>query len=208
MNKNCGIYAIVNQHNGKIYVGQSAEIKKRFIFHKWELKNNRHNNGHLQNAWNKYDGDFIFTVIEYCPAEKLDEREQFWIERFKSNDPAYGYNLTIGGDGIRGLVRTEEHCKHLSESLKGRKSPMLGKKFSEEHRKKIAAALKGNSNMGFGKDNHASKPVICVETGERFESAADAGRAYGCKSCKPGVNIRKVCIGERKIALGHTWQYA
>ena len=37
-----GIYKITNILNGKIYIGQSVDIEKRWSTHRAELKNNYH----------------------------------------------------------------------------------------------------------------------------------------------------------------------
>ena len=64
-NSNCGIYKITNLKNNKGYIGQSSDIKKRWRNHKFELKNNIHNNPYLQNAFNKYGEEaFEFRIIE------------------------------------------------------------------------------------------------------------------------------------------------
>lgn len=203
-----GIYKLENVENGKVYIGQSVSIEDRFVYHRWSLTNNRHSNQHLQNAWNKTKGGFSFKVIEYCDIKELDDREMYWINAYSSTDPEHGYNKTMGGDGIRGLVRTREHGENISKSLKGRIGPMKGKHLSSEHRGKISEALRGNTNMHYGKDNAASTPVICIDTGRRFECAADAGRYYGSASVTPGTNIRKCCLGLRPSAYGHKWKYA
>ena len=49
-----GIYKIENKVNGKVYIGQSVNIKKRWKQHKYELNSNNHVNKHLQASWNKY----------------------------------------------------------------------------------------------------------------------------------------------------------
>jgi len=83
-------------------------------------------------------------------------------------------------------------CKRCSEAQKG-------KSLSEEHKRKISEANKGkNLNR---KD--LSKKVLCVETGEVFESAHEASR-------KTGVdfgNISKVCLGKLKTAGGYHWTF-
>ena len=43
-----GIYKIINTENGKIYIGQSINISHRWNCHKYDLKNKRHKNLHLQ----------------------------------------------------------------------------------------------------------------------------------------------------------------
>lgn len=45
-----GIYKIENKVNGKVYIGQSIDIKIRWYNHRKELNGNRHHNEHLQNA--------------------------------------------------------------------------------------------------------------------------------------------------------------
>ena len=42
--------------------------------------------------------DFDFSIIEECDKSKLDEREIYWIDYYKSTNPIYGYNTLIGGD--------------------------------------------------------------------------------------------------------------
>jgi group I intron endonuclease len=53
-NKSIGIYKITNIVTNKLYVGSSIDIKRRKYEHIRLLKNNKHNNIHLQNAYNKY----------------------------------------------------------------------------------------------------------------------------------------------------------
>lgn len=49
-----GIYGIFNLVNGKVYIGSAINLKKRFSDHKGRLQKQKHRNGYLQNAWNKY----------------------------------------------------------------------------------------------------------------------------------------------------------
>lgn len=50
----------------------------------------------LHNAMKKYGTDnFIFSILEECGLEQLDQREIFWIQ--KLNTYLHGYNMTNGG---------------------------------------------------------------------------------------------------------------
>lgn len=93
-----GIYRIKNLINGKCYYGSSKEIEKRWKTHLNQLRNKKHINCILQNAWNKYGEDnFIFEIVEECELEKLFEVEQKYI------DTCGDYNIGIkasGGDNI------------------------------------------------------------------------------------------------------------
>ena len=116
-----GIYTITCLKNNKVYVGQSINIKRRFFVHRSQLKNNHHRNSYLQKAWNKYgEENFVFEVKETCSKEELDEREIFWIKVLESDKRDKGYNLTNGGDGVRGYKHTKETKEYLSEYWTGR----------------------------------------------------------------------------------------
>lgn len=93
-----GIYKIENIVNGKIYIGQSKQIRQRWSDHKKELRHNRHKNEYLQRAWNKYgEKNFKHEVIELCSEEELDEKECYYIELYETFNNDKGYNLTAGG---------------------------------------------------------------------------------------------------------------
>lgn len=99
-----GIYKVTNLINGKIYIGQSQHIETRWYSHKNDY-NNPNSSGYTSmfyNAMRKYGVEnFQFEVIEECPLDKLNEREQYWIEYFHSYwgfEKSNGYNMTLGGD--------------------------------------------------------------------------------------------------------------
>ena len=48
------------------------------------------------------------------------------------------------------------------------------------------------------------KPVVCVETGETFENAAEAARQKGMKTYK---HICSCCKGRRERTGGYHWKY-
>lgn len=131
-----GIYKIENLANGKVYVGKSTHIKVRFKSHKYELKNNKHYNSHLQKSWNKYGSkNFTFKILEECDESIIDEREKYYINHFNSCDPYYGYNMQFGGNEGR---HTKEAKMKISKAL-------IGRSFSDEHKKNISLAKKGKS---------------------------------------------------------------
>ena len=60
-----GIYIIQCKATGKVYVGSSENIEKRWLQHKYSLKKNTHHSKKLQNAWNKYgETEFEFQIVE------------------------------------------------------------------------------------------------------------------------------------------------
>ena len=138
----CGIYSILNKENGKIYVGQSVNIESRFAHHKWELKNNKHINSHLQSSVNKYGIDsFEFNILESCDESKLNDNERWWIDYFNSTIRNNGYNFESGGNSQ--FEVSIETRKKLSRVNSGKNNPFYGKHHSDETRKMISDSHKG-----------------------------------------------------------------
>lgn len=85
-----GIYCIVNIKNSKRYIGSSKNIRQRLWSHRAELRHNKHENAHLQSAWNKYgEHNFDYYILENCGESLLLEREQWYINTLK---PEYNIN--------------------------------------------------------------------------------------------------------------------
>lgn len=150
----CGIYAIENIISQKLYIGKSINVKKRILEHKRKLKNNVHFNKYLQKSWLKYGFEnFKFKIIEECLEHELDEKEIYFIEKFKTITGVY--NFKSGGNGGKHSYETKEKIKEKRKNqiitqetkLKMKKSrigkkPNKGKKFSDEHKEKIKKAMK------------------------------------------------------------------
>ncbi|MFR4451612.1 MAG: GIY-YIG nuclease family protein [Ruminococcus sp.] len=110
-----GIYAIQNIVNNKYYVGQTKDFDQRWRQHSSRLLANKHENYHLQNAWNKYGADnFVFSIIEECASEIRDEREMFWIKEKDSFDN--GYNLDQGGGGCLGYKHSQDEINKMRQA--------------------------------------------------------------------------------------------
>jgi len=95
-----GIYKIENLINGKKYIGQATDLKRRIREHKNPSKYNDPKyaayNFTLSKAFRKYGlENFSFEIIEKCKEEELDDREKYWIQYF--NSYYKGYNETLGG---------------------------------------------------------------------------------------------------------------
>lgn len=92
-----GIYKLTNQLDGKVYIGQSVNIKDRWGTHiKMGLGAETPSRNKLYPAMQK-DGveNFTFEILEECASGQLNEREKFYIDFYGSAD--YGYNATRGG---------------------------------------------------------------------------------------------------------------
>ena len=128
------IYVRPNLINGKKYVGQATNLKKRQS--DWKCLTQKYAGTAINNARAKYGIDnFGFEILKECDDKELDYWEKYYIKVLNTKAP-YGYNLTDGGDGLKGYSPSEETRKKLSEARKGIT-------FSEETKKKMSDARKG-----------------------------------------------------------------
>ncbi len=213
-----GIYIITNLINGKRYIGQSIDIKRRF----WDHRCVSHErNRHLRFALMKYGKEnFKYEVLEECKEDELDEREKFYIEKLNPE-----YNVLEGGQSSRGGM-TDEIKAALSESGKrqwenlpeDRKKQIvsnnlvgprkghpvsedtreklrkanIGKKQSDETIQKRKEAMRIKKENGWSRDGSCTfKKVICIETGQVFESVKAAASAFGIAPTRISSVLKK-----------------
>lgn len=162
-----GVYIIENSSNGKVYVGSSIDVPVRLNRHRSRLRSGKHENDHLQKAWNKHgEGAFRFWVAEECAPEERVAREQWWLDMFEPFRER-GYNICRNANGTTGFrhsdgtkafisalntgrKHTPEELEKISRSQRGRPKSqawkdrmsalMRGRKISPETRAKISAA--------------------------------------------------------------------
>jgi group I intron endonuclease len=108
----CGIYKIENTENNKIYIGSSVNLGNREQKHFWMLRKNIHDNDYLQHSYNKYGKEwFIFDILEICTPEELIVKENFYIDKYNSNDLSFGYNLATVNEFRRNIFNNEVKVK-------------------------------------------------------------------------------------------------
>lgn len=138
--KQTGIYRITNKINGKSYIGKTGmNFGDRWDSHRALLNAGKHDNPHLQRAWNKYGAAaFEFAIVELVsdPAE-LNDREIKYIADYRNLGSSY--NIHDGGDGGINLG------KHLSAETKQKigsknRAHMLGRKATDETKGKMSAS--------------------------------------------------------------------
>ena len=71
VNKIAGIYKITNNTNGKVYIGESENIPRRWIEHIMALTYGEHKNYKLQNDFKEYGlKAFDFDIVELFPTNE------------------------------------------------------------------------------------------------------------------------------------------
>lgn len=224
---NSCIYVILNIKNGHIYIGQAQDLRRRWDYHRRQLRGGYHDNDHLQKAWNKYGAkSFKFKILEYCSIDKLDEREQHFLDVYM--DKGICYNIARDAKApMRGRTLSEETRRKLSIANTGRPSAMKGKKHTEETRRKMSEAHKGKirseehcQNLSIAKKgkpksaehrrklSEANVGKISPRKGQKASeetrrkiSEAKKGKAYHKKRCVWN-GIEYPSIAEAAIACG------
>jgi group I intron endonuclease len=177
-----GIYKITNP-KGKIYVGQSIDIDRRFK----EYKNLKCiQQPKIFNSLNKYgSNNHIFEVLELCIIKSLSAREVYWKIFYNSVD--CGLNCELYDNGVG--PRSEETKQKISRAQMGN-TYNLGKKQTDETKKlKSLAAIGIPKPPGFGNKissitkgrKHPSKNKIIKDnnTGIVYNSCTEASIALG-----------------------------
>lgn len=174
-----GIYAI--KINEKFYVGKDSQINKnkRLKEHLTLLKKNSHYNRYLQNAYNKYNGEYEYYILFEATKisnEELSDIEIFYIDYLDSYKR--GYNLTLGGEGGTGIVISEEGKALRSERVKGELNPQA--KLTNENFFEIVELFKvGKTNTEVGQQ-YGIHPqyVSLIRHKKRFKSLWDEVEEY------------------------------
>lgn len=177
----CGIYKITNNINGKVYIGQSIDIKRRWRSHKKDFENI---DNKFYRAIRKYGlENFFFEIVEEVPVNELDERESYWIRFYNSIEE--GYNTIPGGvKGIPFPVKlSDEEINRIYSLLKN----------TSLSQKEIAKVFNVHENtiqnINVGKSRrlpNLAYPIrekvtenICPNCGKNFTGK----RKYCCEEC-------------------------
>jgi hypothetical protein len=112
-----GIYRWTNLETGKSYIGSSVNLGRRLrdYYNYSFLTHPANNKMVVYKALVKYGySKFKLEILEYCGANHVLEREQYYLDRFK---PAY--NLLASANSSLGYRHTKESLvklrKHLTE---------------------------------------------------------------------------------------------
>jgi group I intron endonuclease len=175
-----GIYKITNP-NGKIYIGQSKNIKLRIDTYR-RLNKQVSSSPKLYRSFLKYG--FIshkIEVIEECSIELLNERERFWQEFY--NVIELGLNCILTNTKDKRKISksiSDEHKKKISEFHKG-------KKLSQETIEKIKIArlkqiITDQHKINISKNSASARIVLDINTGVFYNSVKELANLYNLKS--------------------------
>ena len=107
----------------------------------------------------------------------------------------------------KGHTVSPETRRKISEALKCANSPNYGKHLSSDTRRKMSEAHKGkkvSEHVILAMTEATSKKVLCVETGEVYQSLSEASKAAGVSLGAISNALR----GKSKTSGGYHWKYA
>jgi AraC-like DNA-binding protein len=167
------IYKITNKHNGKVYIGKTIQtLRRRWQQHQTDAKLKRKKTL-LVFALNKYriNNFKIEKIVGAHNKKSLNELEMKYIEQYRSNafrysNPAFGYNMTDGGEVFK-ILKGEEHPNYTEIDIDAL-IDLIRKGYTISE---IASELKVGNTVIFNRINEMG-----------FNSIHDAREAFGSQN--------------------------
>ena len=219
------IYMHRNLINNKVYIGQTIQKPE----YRWNEGKGYKGSSLFYNAIQKYGwNNFQHLILEKdIPQNLLNQKEEYYIALYQSDNRNYGYNLTTGGYGCltdqqqkrrkellqkwrennpekyqKSITAMQkywiEHPEEKQESLQ--KATKASIKWKKSHPQEVAKIMQKMQEKAKEK---TCKKVQCIQTGIVYESAREADRQTGLKY----YNISKVCNGKMKTTEGFHWKF-
>lgn len=215
------VYLASNRVTGKAYVGKT----KRTLEQRWREHRQAARSGGgllLSRALRKHGPEaFLVSMLEECADEvELDQRERWWIAKLGAHG-SRGYNLTDGGEGVRGLVHSPETRARMSEARRGDKNHNWGG-LTDEHRRHISEAKMGTGTgprphvRGWHHGDQARKKIASAQyvaivqldmQGNQLASFSSMLEAE-CATDVGRTGISRCCRFPHRSAAGYRFRYA
>lgn len=178
-----GIYKL-NYPNGKIYIGQSNDIKRRMYEHNNINRLKNHYNSPCDLAIQKYGRLEEVEILEIIEdSNLLDEKEKYWISFYHSDNKEIGYNLTNGGKSLNGEYHPNSKLNDLEIFV------IRKKRFQGERKKDVfklyenKISFNGFENIWLGRTAPQIGKEFIIPTNEisrqEYSSIANRGENNG-----------------------------
>ena len=199
--------------SNKVYIGiTSQEPQKR-----WGNGSNYSKQKYFYAAIQKYGWENIKHEVLFnnLTEKEAKQKEIELIAKHNSTDRNYGYNLTLGGDGVKGYVSTEETKQRTKATMKrllsnpdfrerlrlahkrGEEHHFYGKSLSAEHKEKLRI-----SHLGKERSPHTQEAKIKIANANRGKKKPHPGipRSLECRE-KMSKSISKPVLQFSKYGL-------
>lgn len=178
-----GIYKITNP-KGKIYIGQSIHINKRWDQYKYNITSQQTK---LYNSLKKYGyKNHVFEIIEECSLESLNEKEIYWKK--------YYLNL-VNNNWFRVLFHD---LYDLGGGPKSKETIKKMKTFQSnrtlEHKNKISKSKQ--------------KPILQYDLEGKFIKEYSSAKQYALENNLTNASLITHCLKKKcKSAYNSLWIY-
>lgn len=188
------LYGIYNTLNGKIYIGFTVNMKRRWYEHKKHTKKLSKYSFAVHYAMNKYGlQNFIYKQIDSASSlEEANQKEMAWIKELK----ALGYQLyneTDGGDGTKGNTGhkwTEERKLKMRALNSGEGNPMYGIQLFGE----------ANGNYGKKMKPHVKETLLKIRAKVTKEQAKEICDLFSTGQYKQAELCKKFNLSAAQIS--------
>lgn len=203
------LYRITNKVNGKVYIGQAADVSKRWYDHRKAVRLNKPTQA-VHYAMIKYGLDkFAFEMIASCKTQ--DDANEIETELVKQYDSfianGKGYNATLGG---MNAPKTKKWKQKVSQTL-------IGHEVSQEARDKISQGNTGKvrseefkKNVGDfwrGKERPEEHSQHLSESLQGNQNCLGKQNALGYKHTEETKQrIAEAIRGKTTVHKGRTWK--
>lgn len=207
-----GIYKVTSP-SGKIYIGQSKHIERRFKeYQKGYCKGQKL----LYRSLMKYGSNNhlyeVLEILDIFDKKELDNREIFFIDKYKSMGFSL-LNLTKGGTGALGYIYTKEERQNLSNRMLGN-SYNVGKTMTLENKELLRNRMKGNKYTLGNKQSDSTKQLRNKKLSKPITQLSLDGSVIkyweSTKQASNDLNISSItmCLkGKYSHAGGYKWLY-
>ena len=181
-----GIYKITNP-KGKIYIGQSVNIEKRWNRYKNLIPKDCIGQPLIYRSLIKYGvKNHIFEIIELCNKEELNKLESYYIVLYNSFNSKCGLNLTIGG------------TNYLFSDISRRKMSIAQKNkiVSKETRLKMSISQKNRPMI-----NHETKLKLSYSKRKIILNVENGIFYYGIKEAADSLNISLSNLSKKLVGI-------
>ena len=176
------VYIHKNKINNKVYVG----ITSQKPVYRWKNGKGYPQSTQLKmyNAIKKYGWDNFEHIIvaEALTYEEATRLEQDLILKYDSF--LNGYNMSLGGDGNKGHVISDELRQQMKLTHQVPHPGAKGKTFSEEHKKHLSEARRGKKMKPHTAEtkkkisNALSGKIVSEETRKKMSEAAKGRKVW------------------------------
>lgn len=156
------IYKITNKINGKVYIGQTTNFRKRCSDY-MNIHKRANTRLYIGQMIIKYGTEnFTIEIEKVCKPDELTKYEMYYINKYKSSEADFGYNIT---KNIGAGQNNEESRRRKSDAHTGIKESSDTKR----HKSNLILAIKDDT-------------IIVCDSGKLFGDFIGKSKDY-IKNC-------------------------